>query len=396
MRPLDNRTPRGSLAVVAVLLLWCSCGGTSAPDGIDLSKPVNVDLDGPMPERLSSFNFFAWDAPTGMPTFNAEVVPYDLNTPLFSDYAVKYRAIYVPAGSGGAAFKAAGALDFPVGSVVLKSFAFPADLRAPTEDVQIVETRLLVRYADGWQAFPYIWNEDQTDAVLSPAGAVRGIDMVDATGTGVTANYLIPQKNQCANCHARKPDGASSPVMTLLGPSARQLDRTYDYGGSHGVENQLVRLADAGILTDLPALDTITPTFDFRPIEAGGVAAVAPDQLDRAARDYLDANCAHCHNPSGVQGISSQLFLNHDNTDPFHLGICKQPGSAGLGTGGFKYDIVPGNPDASVLSFRITTTAPGAIMPLLGRSLVHARGTELIRAWIEAMPATDPPQCGLP
>ena len=230
-----------------------------------------------------------------------------------------------------------------------------------------------MRYADGWQAFPYIWNAEQTDAVLSPAGAVRGIAFVDATGTGVTANYLIPQKNQCANCHARKPDGASAPVMTLLGPSARQLHRTYDYGGAVGVENQLVRFADSGVLASVPSLDTITPTFDFRPIEAGGVAAVAPGDLDRAARDYLDANCAHCHNPSGVQGISSQLFLNHDNTDPFHLGICKQPGSAGLGTGGFKYDIVPGNPDASVLHYRITTTSPGAMMPLIGRSLcTHA------------------------
>jgi hypothetical protein len=232
--------------------------------------------------------------------------------------------------------------------------------------------------------------------VLSPAGGVRAIDLVDATGTALTSNYLIPQKNQCANCHARQPDGAAAPIITLLGPSGRQLDRMYDYGGSLGVQNQLERFAAAGIVADLPALDTITPTYDFRPIEAGGVAAIAPGDLDRAARDYLDANCAHCHSPTGVQGITSQLFLNHDNTDVFHLGECKQPGSAGAGTGGLKYDIVPGSPDESILQFRITTTDKGAMMPLLGRSLVHTRGTELIRAWIAAMPATDPPRCGLP
>ena len=146
----------------------------------------------------------------------------------------------------------------------------------------------------------------------------------------------------------------------------------------------------------MPALDTITPTYDFRPIEAGGVAAIAPGDLDRAARDYLDANCAHCHNPKGVQGMTSQLFLNHDNTDVFHLGVCKQPGSAGLGTGGFKYDIVPGNADVVGPELQDHDDEPGAMMPLIGRSLVHARGTELIRAWINAMPASDPPQCGLP
>jgi uncharacterized repeat protein (TIGR03806 family) len=393
MAALDNR-PR--LAALAACALWCGCGDNSATqDGVDLDKPVQVDLDQPMPDRLSSFNFFTWDAATGLPTFNDEVVPYDLNTPLFSDYALKYRAVYVPKDSGGAALDAASVLDLPVGSVVMKSFAFAADLRAPADDVHIIETRLLVRYESGWQAFPYIWTDDQTDAVLSPAGGVRAIDLVDAEGSALTASYLIPQKNQCVNCHARKPDETSTPVITLIGPSARQLHRTYDYGGEVGVENQLTRFADAGVLAAMPVLDTITPAFDFRPIEAGGVAAIAPGDLDRAARDYLDANCAHCHNPSGVQGISSQLFLNHDSTDVFHLGVCKQPGSAGLGTNGLKYDIVPGNPDASILSFRIETTLPGAMMPLLGRSLDHKRGTELIRAWITAMPPTMPPECGL-
>jgi uncharacterized repeat protein (TIGR03806 family) len=378
-----NRFWTGALLVAG----GCSAGGNS----VDLAKPVHVDLAKPMPERLSSFNFESWDPAAGRPTFNDELVPYDLNTPLFSDYAVKYRAIYVPPDSGGAAFDPARPFNFPVGSVVVKNFVFPADLRKPTENAKIIETRLMVHFADGWQGFPYVWTDDQTDAVLSPAGGVRKIDLVDADGNALTANYLIPQKNQCEACHARKPDEASAPAITLIGPSARQLDRMTE----DGTQNQLTRLADAGFVTGLPSLDTITPTFDFRPIEAGGVAAIAPADLDRAARDYLDGNCAHCHNPLGTQGLTSQLFLNHDNTDVFHLGECKQPGSAGLGTGGFKYDIVPGNADASVLNFRISTTMPGAMMPLIGRSLLHTRGTELIRAWINAMPPTVPPQCGL-
>src|SRR5262249_5411271 len=150
--------------------------------------------------------------------------------------------------------------------------------------------------------------------------------------------------------------------------------------GSVGVHNQLDRLVELGMLTGAPAPADIPAAYDFRPIETGGVAALAPAEVEAAARAYLDINCAHCHNPQGVQGMTSQLFLNHDNADAFHLGACKRPGSAGTGNGGLTFDIVPGDPDASILYFRTDTSKVGAMMPLLGRSLTHARGAELLRA----------------
>ena len=64
-------------------------------------------------------------------------------------------------------------------------------------------------------------------------------------------------------------------------------------------------------------------------------------------------------------------------------------GSAGVGNGGLTFDIVPGSPEASILYFRTDTTKLGAMMPLLGRSLTHARGAELLHAWIAAMPMTE-------
>ncbi|MFT3928607.1 MAG: SO2930 family diheme c-type cytochrome [Myxococcales bacterium] len=361
--------------------------------GVDLSKPTKVDLTQTLPTQLSGFNFFKWDPATATFTYHDGILPYEPNTALFSDYAVKNRAIYVPAGSGGGTFDPELAFDFPVGTVVIKNFAIPADMRAPTQNVRLIETRLLVRFDSGWQGFPYIWNADQTDATYTPAGEVRQISFIDSDGSSATANYLIPQKNQCSSCHARRPtpDPLSAPVMTLLGIKARHLDRVYDYGGTIGPQNQLTRMADEGFLTNLPDLSTITPAYDFRSIEAGGVAAIPAGDVEKAARDYLDINCAHCHNPNGVQGETSQLFLNHDNTSLFNLGVCKQPGSAGSGTGGHKYDIVPQNSDLSILKFRIHTTDPGAMMPLLGRSLEHRRGVELITAWIDAMPAATPP-----
>lgn len=83
------------------------------------------------------------------------------------------------------------------------------------------------------------------------------------------------------------------------------------------------------------------------------------------------------------------MHLDHASTDLFHLGVCKRPGSAGTGNGGLTFDIVPGDPDASILYFRTATRKVGAMMPLLGRSLTHGRGAELRHACIAAMPADD-------
>jgi uncharacterized repeat protein (TIGR03806 family) len=365
-----------------------ACGGSPSPGG--LTGPVAVDLDAPPPARLSAYRLFAWDAATGF-TFNDRVVPYDVNTALFSDDALKQRAIYIPEGAA-ASYEPERALDLPIGSVVIKTFYYPADLRAPGDDLQLIETRLMVRHGDGWHPLPYIWDAAQRDAVLTPAGEVRAISFVDAAGAPQTAHYLIPERNQCQSCHARQ-DGPGAPIdLVLLGVKARHLDRSDDYGAA-GVRNQLEHLVELGMLTGAPATAEIPAAYDFRTVEARGVSALAPAEVETAARAYLDINCAHCHNPQGVQGMTSQLFLNHDNTDAFHLGACKRPGSAGTGNGGLTFDIVPGNPDASILYFRTATSQVGAMMPLLGRSLTHTRGAELLRAWIAGMP---PDHCGAP
>lgn len=382
-------------ALIALCLLASACGsGDSTPDGppippdanTALGGPVVVDVNAPPPTMLSAYRLFLWDPGTGF-SFNDRVVPYELNTALFSDYALKQRAIYVPPGTT-ATFVNEDAFELPIGGVAIKNFYFPADLRSPKQNLQLIETRLMVRRADGLHALPYIWTADQRDAVLTPAGEVRAISFIDTAGTLQTSNYLIPERNQCASCHGRQAS-ATAPVETILvGLKARHLNRITDYGviGKH---NEIAHLTELGMLSGAPDPTTLSAAFDFRPIEAGGVAAMSAADIDVAARSYLDINCAHCHNPNAIQGITSQLFLNHDNNDGFHLGVCKRPGSAGTGTGGFRFDIVPGSPDTSILYFRTHTVEVGAIMPLLGRSITHTRGTELLHAWIAGLPADD-------
>jgi hypothetical protein len=45
-------------------------------------------------------------------------------------------------------------------------------------NVRLMETRLLVRRADGWIALPYVWNADQTDAVLARTGEQIPLDVL--------------------------------------------------------------------------------------------------------------------------------------------------------------------------------------------------------------------------
>jgi hypothetical protein len=106
--------------------------------------------------------------------------------------------------------------------------------------------------------------------------------------------------------------------------------------------------------------------------------------LESRARAYLDANCGHCHAP-GRPADTSGLFLTWDETDPTRLGVMKHPVAAGRGSGDLEFDIVPGDPAASILTYRVASTDPGVMMPEVGRGLVHDEGLALLSDWIAAM-----------
>ena len=87
----------------------------------------------------------------------------------------------------------------------------------------------------------------------------------------------------------------------------------------------------------------------------------------------------------GAPGETSGLFLNIEETDPTRLGVLKPPVAAGRGSGDRLHTLVPGKPDASIMIYRMESTAPGVMMPELGRKLVHKKGVELVREWIKRM-----------
>jgi uncharacterized repeat protein (TIGR03806 family) len=336
------------------------------------------------PPKLSDWHMV--EARDGRLELNAGVVPYNLNSHLFTDYVHKLRTIWMPKGTS-AKYTAKGPLDFPVGTVISKTFYYPRAADGKFDDVartldytgdyagqglnlasvRLIETRLLVLRKDGWTPFTYLWNDAQTEATLARTGAVEALTLVDAQGAREDFNYVVPDEGQCVTCH--EADMLSRKIQPI-GPWTRHLNRDYDYG--KGRVNQLGHLAAVGYLTGLPELADVPHDANWRDPGAS---------LDARARAWLDINCAYCHNPNGVASVTG-FSLGYDTPENHRLGLCKSPEAAGPATGGRLFDIVPGKPDESILMYRLASTRPGVMMPEIGRSTVDREGMALIRAWI--------------
>lgn len=371
----------------ASLALTLLVGCAQAP------QPVHYFAEG-KPEKLGDWHLI--EARDGKLVTNSGVVPYDLAMPLFSDYAHKFRTVWMPKGTA-AKYDAEGAMDFPVGTVLTKTFFYPLPAGASRNDkavartydttrdfaagtaaealdlarLRLIETRVLVRREHGWDAIPYVWNAAQTEAELARTGDAIPLELVDDKQAKEAFTYVVPNENQCASCHDTH---VQAKRIEPIGPRARHLNRDYAYAS--GTENQLDHWTKLGYLSG-------APTAAQAPRDADWHDAKAP--ISDRARAYLDVNCSMCHSPTGPANTTA-LDLRSANDDLRRLGVCKPPVAAGRGTGDRLLDIVPGKPDDSILIYRITSHEPGVMMPELGRSTTHHEGVELIREWIASMP----------
>lgn len=327
--------------------------------------------------RLADYRLF--EDPTD-PRKNARApgIPFDLTTPLFSDYAAKYRFVFLPPGAS-ATYDAEKTFNFPVGTIIAKTFSFHEDFRAPDAATEtVVETRLLIRRADGWIGRAYIWDEARTEATLALGGGRRDVSFVDFSGSNRAAHYDIPNANQCATCHF----GGAGAGFVPIGPKARYLNRDLNYPGV-GVRNQLAHWAAVGALSGAPGDPEVAPRVPVWNDPADGT-------LQERARGYLEINCAHCHSATGRARFSG-LFLNYDEPLGTSAGLCKPPVAAGRGAGDLRLDIVPGHPEQSILAFRMASAEPGVEMPELAKSLVHNEGVSLVSDWISSLPGSCAP-----
>jgi len=342
------------------------------------SEPTFFATENPL--RLSDWNLLSISSGELQPN-SASLRFQPLNT-LFTDYAHKLRTMWIPVGEQVELQDSR--FVYPIGTVLSKTFYYPLDENGefvrvadagelsslPLAENRLIETRLLVRRQSGWEAFPYVWNDEQTEAFLRVAGTSQPVSLRGASGESSTQEftYFVPNENQCSGCHTRiHPDGGLEP----LGAVAHQLNFTLP--GASRPETILDAMVQKGWLSSAPSLAEIPDWQD--------------DSLSLAERAtaYLDMNCGHCHNPDGPADTSALLLDGFART-PREMGSCKPPVAAGGGAGDRLYGIVPGEPDESILLYRMQSVEPDEMMPELGRALVHEEGLALIRKWISAMP----------
>jgi uncharacterized repeat protein (TIGR03806 family) len=387
--------PRPSQAQLAAV---CSGGPPGTPNYDALAR-FNCP-------KLSDYGLFV-DAtdPTKNPTGNG--LPYELNTPLFTDYASKHRFIYLPPGSK-ATYQDhtqcdtlnvydcyTATLGFPVGTVIAKTFSYQD---GATENV--IETRLLIKRTahDGtpvWVGFSYEWTTEngQKVANLRLEGATKSVSwnyddpnpaVKDGSGKvqhyqGSTARYAIPSAGACLLCHGGDDREAGT---APIGPKVRNLNRDNTYGGE--TVNQLTYMQAHGLL-DLPAGKTpsqleVLPKWNVP--GSGGDTAGSHDDEHHRVMAFLETNCYHCHNPAGGAQNSGLRLDSFTNPLPTNHGICKPPIAAGKGADSGTYDIQPGSAGVSILINRVASTTAGIQMPPTARSVTQTEAVNLLTDWV--------------
>ena len=309
-------------------------------------------------KELSSYNFFT-DHHAQIPS--KRVFSYSLASGLFSDYTKKQRWMYVPEGYE-ASYKENEIYDFPDGSALIKTFYYDDD---SINKKNLLETRLLIKNNGSWKAASYAWNEEQTEAYLKIAGKTIVTNFIDQKGDTKSVRYRVPNVNQCKECHAVNDE------ISPIGPKARNMNKDIYHDQAevnqieHFINNKIFK---AHTLNEKLAVDWTDLSMS----------------LDDRARSYLDINCGHCHIETGAAN-STGLYLDLNEQRKNHLGIYKKPVATGRGSGGFKYSIVPGMPNQSILIHRMKSLDPGIMMPESGRALADKEAIEMLEEWITSL-----------
>lgn len=339
--------------VTAGMIQGCSIGHTGNDD-----QP-GAELD--FKDKLSDYGFFKNNLKDFEPSEG--VIPYNIVTPLFTDYAVKDRFIYLPASSS-IQYTSHGVLDFPDSTFLIKSFSY---INVDNKKI-VVETRLMFKNPQDheWKVMNYLWNGEQTEAHKLIVGARLPIILKDIEGMTISTKYQVPNVNDCKRCHINNNE------LLPIGPKARNLN--YTLAGDS--VNQLAKWASMGVLQNIPSEDKIEQLPNWEDKQQF--------TINERARAYLDVNCSYCHTKGG-DAYNTGLFLEYEQNDPNHIGLMKLPVSAGGGAGGLNYDIIPGDAEHSILLYRMNSTEPGTAMPELTRTVIHKEGVDLIREWIDGM-----------
>lgn len=320
-------------------------------------SPVVLDLSKVPYDNLSEYVFFEGAMKNQTPSLG--VLPYEPISQLFTDYAHKKRFIWMPENVKATYDGDGKILNFPTGTVLIKTFYY--DNVLPSNTTKIIETRLLIKKADGWIFGEYVWNENQTEAILQTTGSYVDLEWME-NGVQKSTTYRVPSNAECFTCHKSGLDAIP------IGTKPQHLNSNYTY--ADGTKNQLAKWVEKGYLDSNYPTD-INTVVDWKDTSK---------DIGLRVRSYLDINCAHCHQEGRYCDYRPMRFAFSETVDPANLGICISP-DQDLGNG-LTQIVFPGRPQRSVLDFRIKSTDEAVRMPLLGRTLVHEEAVQMITQWI--------------
>ena len=316
-----------------------------------LVRPTGMQDDS-FPQKLSGTGCFRAD---DLREPAAGLIPYDVNSPLWSDGAAKRRWMMVPYGLA-ITINADGDWDLPPGSMLMKTFQLGSVM---------LETRFLVRHADGeWAGYTYVWDAaGANEATLLPRGpAVRQVG---------GQRWVFPSRENCMACHTQA-------AGRSLGLQTSQLNRTMMYAEAKEA-NQLATLQHIGMFAaPLPPSASWPRMPDPARVDSG--------TLQQRARAYLHSNCSHCHRPGAemmtTMDLRYETLLHSANA----LGAMPLRGNYGVPDALL---LAPGAPDQSIVVFRMSVTVPNVRMPGLGSDVLDVAGLNLVRTWISSLQACE-------
>jgi hypothetical protein len=353
--------------------------GTGQPYGLTTNANVPAFLNmpttynGTLPALLSGTGAFS-DTPNRVPA--AGLIPYQPNTPLWSDGATKSRYLAVP--KNGApitpneqiSFLATNTWTFPAGTVFVKNFDLVVNQTNASVPLRRLETRLLVRDINGAvYGVTYKWRPDNSDADLLTSSLNEAILITNATGVS-TQTWYYPSPADCLTCH--------TPVANyVLGVNTRQLNGNLTYSATGNTDNQLRTLNRLGVF--YPAINEANITNYLRLYSLTNTSASLQDR----ARSYLEANCVQCHQPGGTGPTFDARF----DTPLVNQHITNYPALFSLGVD--RACIVKSQDIwRSVLLSRINSTNSTIKMPPLARNLIDTTAVQVMTDWINSLPGT--------
>jgi uncharacterized repeat protein (TIGR03806 family) len=326
------------------------------------------------PKKLSETGLFS---STGKFALAPGVIPYDVNAAPWADGTTAERFLALPGAATVGVHEInnvqkgnlKGEWSFPDGTVLGKTIQLETSSGFAIQ--QRLETQILHRHKGEWRAYSYLWNADQTDAVLSDGKAIdRSFTVPDSSSSSGyrSQTWHFASRTECLLCHTTR--GGS-----VYGFRIEQLNRDFDYGTS--IDNQLRTLAHLGLFEE-PIGKSKTPhTVSLDDLQRMASADDGTADLTQRVRSYLHVNCSHCHRRGGggTAAIEVPLEVRFEKTR-----LISRPTQGSFGIVD-PWVVAPGDPERSILYYRMSKVGRGR-MPHFGSRVIDDQGLALLREWI--------------